>query len=117
MNFRTISLIAAAIAAPAISNASPEQTSLEACAHTLATSVAENGASTPVYRVASHVDADESGSIVRYYSREYTFEMKARDPKTGQIVARATCTAKPDGTVTSFSRVLMTQPTSTVASR
>ncbi len=119
MNFRKISLLAASIAAlsPAISNASAEKSALNACAQAFATSLASNGAPAPSYTVA-YRGSEFSSSIVDFYNREFAFVMQASDPKTGSLVARASCSADIRGNVIALSAmpVPAAQPT-TLASR
>ncbi|MDP9083781.1 MAG: hypothetical protein M3N50_08450 [Pseudomonadota bacterium] len=119
MNFRKISLLAVSIAAlaPAVSNASAEKSALNACAQAFATSLASHGAAAPSYKVA-YSDSDYSGSTLEFYNREFDFEMRALDPKTRSLIARAQCSVDLRGNVVAFSSIPLpaVQP-ATLASR
>jgi hypothetical protein len=106
MKFRHIALVAASIAAlaPAISNASPEKAALNACAHAFASSLAAPGAAVPSYKVA-YRDNRFAGSMLEFYTREYTFELNANDIKTGLPIARASCSTDSHGAVVSLSSI------------
>jgi hypothetical protein len=103
MKLRNIALVAASIAAlaPAISNASPEKAALNACAHAFASSLAAPGAAAPAYKVA-YRDNRFAGSMLEFYAREFTFELNANDVKTGQPIARASCSTDSHGAVVSL---------------
>jgi hypothetical protein len=99
MIIRKLLLTAASIAAicPAVSHASPENTALNACAQAFATSLA-SGSGTPSFKLKYH--SESAGPVADYYSsREFTFYLQARDPKTGLTLARATCSADTRGAV------------------
>jgi hypothetical protein len=101
MYFRHIVLGIATIAAtcPAIAAAaSPQYTALNACASALATKIAAPGSAAPSYKVDYRGSQSES-AIEEYYGREYTFYLRAHDPKTGLTVARATCSVDIHGSV------------------
>lgn len=107
MKFRHIGLVAASIAAlvPAISNASPPETvALNACAHAFASSLAAPGAGVPAYKVAYQGDR-YTGSMLEFYTREYTFDLYANDLKTGLPIARASCSTNSFGNVIALSSV------------
>jgi hypothetical protein len=100
MIIRKLLLTAASIAAicPAVSHAFPENTALNACAQAFATSLA-SGSAAPAFKLKYH-HSESAGPLADYYSsREFTFYLQARDPKTGLTVARATCSADTRGTV------------------
>ena len=101
MNIRTSGLILAAAAAisPSISSASPESASLAACAQAFATRMTNPGMATPKYHL-SYMNDDSSGTLSLIYSRAYSFELQARDPKTGVPVSKAICSASRAGVVT-----------------
>jgi hypothetical protein len=102
MQIRLFLLAGAAIAAisPAVSNASPENDALNACANALASSVAKAGANTPTYKLKYR--HSQSGPVSDYYGRQYTFFLQARDAKTGQSLGRVTCSANMRGTVVAW---------------
>ena len=99
MIIRKLLLTAASIAAicPAISQASPENTALNACAQAFATSLA-SGSGTPTFKLKYH--SESAGPVADYYnSGEFTFYLQAHDPKSGLTLARATCSADTRGAV------------------
>jgi hypothetical protein len=105
MILRKIALAAVTIAAsyPTISNASPERISAKACASAFASSIAAPGAGVPAYKLAFR---GTTGSVLAdFYPSDYTFNLEARDPKTGQAFARAVCSTDHRGTVTTISAV------------
>jgi hypothetical protein len=106
MSIRRICLAvaAAAVLAPAISDASPEKAALNACARAFASSLASPGAATPAFKVdfrSNHY----VGSVIDLYAREYTFELHARDAKTGLPVAHASCSTDSRGNVVALSSI------------
>jgi len=118
MIIRTIPLAVAAIAAltPLISNASPEKVALTACAQAFASSLASPGTSAPTFKIA-YRGSDIPGSMVDFYSREYTFELKARDAKTGSSIARASCSTDVRGNVVALSSMPLATDGTTLAAR
>jgi hypothetical protein len=99
MNFRTLLLSAATIAAfsPAISHASTETAALDACTRAFAASMAAPGSSAPAFKLKYH-GGPAGSAVADYYSgHEYTFYLQAHDAKTGATLARATCTADERG--------------------
>jgi uncharacterized protein YfaQ (DUF2300 family) len=107
MNMRIVGIAAllAAAVSPSIATASPEQASLKACAGAFAARLSSHGVEAPKIKIASlNVD---SGSVAEFYAREFTFELTARDPRTGAAVARLTCSADRTGTVTSLSEITL----------
>ncbi len=102
MTIRKLLLAAASIAAisPAISQASPENIALKACAKAFATSLAA-GSSAPAFKLKYYNDVD-SPLEAYYRSHDYTFYLRASDPKTGLTLARATCSADTRGTVSAL---------------
>ena len=100
MNIRTFLLSVASTAAilPHVSHASAENAALNACARAFAASMAPAGSSAPAFKLKR--SSSQAGSAIGdYYSaHEYTFELQAHNPKTGLILARATCTADTSGT-------------------
>jgi hypothetical protein len=99
MIIRKLLLTAASIAAicPAVSQASPENIALTACAQAFATSLASSSGA-PSFKLKYH--SESAGPLVDYYSsHEFTFYLQAHDPKSGLTVARATCSADTHGAV------------------
>jgi hypothetical protein len=111
MNIRQIGLVLglAAAVSPALALASPERASLAACAHAFAASMsAASGEPAPKFKVAELYG--DTGTIGAFYAREYTFELTAHDAKTGAAVAKATCSASRNGTVTALSVLSVPAP-------
>ena len=104
MNFRRISLTAAAFAVfiPALSQAGPEREALKACAQAFASSLASPGAAVPAFKV-NYRGNPSTGSMLEFYNREYTFDLHANDPKTGSAIARASCSTDSHGAVVTLS--------------
>ncbi len=100
MNIRTLLLSAASLAAllPHVSHASAENAALNACARAFAASMAPAGASAPTFKL-KYLGGQRGSTFADYYSGgEYTFYLKAHNPKTGMTLARATCTTDMQGT-------------------
>jgi hypothetical protein len=106
MKLRHIGLLAASIAAlaPVIATASPEKTALNACARAFAASLAAPGAAVPTYKVAYRGDR-YVGSMLEFYTREYSFDLHANDLKTGLPIARASCSTNSHGSVVALSSI------------
>ena len=104
MRLRNLSLVLAASAAitPVVASATPEKDALNACAHAFAASLAGQGTAAPAFKLAYHGN-QFSGSMMEFYNREYTFELRAHDPKTGLPLARASCSTDIHGTVVGLS--------------
>jgi hypothetical protein len=118
MNVRKISLAVAAIAltSPALSSASTENTALTACAQAFATSLGKPGGAAPTFKIAYRGN-EIAGSMVQFYTREYTFELQAHDPKTGSTIARASCSADVRGNVLALSSLPSDAVGATLANR
>ena|SRR5271163_2180823 len=99
MDIRKCTLAAAAIAAisPSISSANTESVALNACARAFASSIAAPGSAAPAYKVDYRGHAESA--LTSYYRSEYTFYLRAHDPKTGLTLARATCSADNGGKI------------------
>jgi hypothetical protein len=113
-----LGLVLASIAAlsPAVSNASPEKAALNACARAFATSLAAPGAATPAFKLDYRSNAF-AGSMLEFYTREYTFELDAKDPKTGLAIARASCSTDSHGAVVALSSIPLDAAHAPVAAR
>jgi hypothetical protein len=119
MNCRKIPLAAVAaiaVLAPALSNASTEKTALTACAQAFASSLASPGGSAPTFKIA-YRGSEIPGSMIEFYTREYTFTLQARDPKTGSTIARASCSADVRGNVLTLSSLPSDSVEATLAAR
>src|SRR5271167_1461663 len=103
MRIRNLTLAAAAIAAisPSISNANPQSIALNACASAFASSLATPGSAAPSYKV-DYSGGDSQSALTSYYVREYTFYLRAHNPRSGRTIARATCSADIHGTIVSL---------------
>jgi hypothetical protein len=98
MRFRLLFPAALSLAAlsPAISQAAPESDALNACTRAFESSLASDAASPPVFKVK--YDAGQPATAwSNFFTREYTFFLQARDPKTGTARASATCRATSGG--------------------
>lgn len=104
MHIRTQLILAASLVAliPAIASADAESAALKTCTAAFASSLAVKGAALPAVTLKYHAGQPGS-SVAEYYTRDYTFFLKANDPKTGLPVARATCSATTGGTLLSLS--------------
>jgi len=118
MNFRKISLTAAtfAVLIPTLSQASPERAALKACASAFASSLASPGAAVPAFKV-DYRGNRSTGSMLEFYTREYTFELHASDPKTGAAIARASCSTDLHGAVLTLSPLPLDVEHSALAAR
>lgn len=117
MNIRTISLAIITIAAisPVVASAAPEQAALNACAKAFATSIAAPGATAPKYKL-NYAQRHFDSTLSDYYAHNYTFNMKAQNPKTGTAFASATCSANIHGDVLELTSTA-TPTAATLASR
>ena len=118
MNFRKISLTAATLAVlvPAMSQAGPERDALKACARAFASSLASPGAAAPAFKV-NYRGNQSTGSMLEFYTREYTFDLHANDPKTGATIARASCSTDMRGAVLTLSPLPLDVEHPTLAAR
>jgi hypothetical protein len=104
MHIRHLLIIAAVSTAlaPAVSNAAPESAALKTCTAAFASSLSAKGVVSPAIKL--QYSAGQASSLVaEYYARDYTFILKANDPKTGLPLASATCSATTSGTLLSLS--------------
>jgi hypothetical protein len=117
MKFRHISLAIATIAilVPAVSNASPEEAALNACARAFASSLASPGKAAPTFKVV-HLEDRSFGSMLAVYDREYLFDLHAND-KAGTAIARASCSTDPHGVVIALASVPLEAAPATLAAR
>jgi len=96
--FRTIPIVAALGALPAIASAQPADLALTACARQVVNDLAAHQSVAPRYSVVLKGDPAPSP----YDLRPYRFALEARDPKTGVLVVRAECDAQGDGKVIAY---------------
>ena len=78
------------------------ETALNACARAFASSLATPGSTAPSFKVAYRGNL-YTGSMLEFYSREFTFDLNAKDPKTGLAIARASCSTDSSGAVIALS--------------
>jgi hypothetical protein len=119
MHIRTLLLAAATFAAltPAVSNAGPESAALKTCTAAFASSLkTAKGTDSPAVKLNYHSGAPSS-EIAEYYTRDYTFFLKANDPKTGLPMARATCSATTAGTLLSLASIPLEDTGTVLAAR
>jgi hypothetical protein len=105
MIFRKVALAVVTIAtlSPAVSNASPERISAKACASAFASSIAAPGSSPSAYKLAYR--GTTGSALADFYPTDFTFNLEARDPKSGMPIARAVCSTNNRGVVTTISAV------------
>ena len=89
-------ILSLAALSPAISQAAPESDALNACTRAFESSLAPDAASPPVFKL-KYTAGQPPSSWSNYFTREYTFFLQARDPKTGTARASATCRATAGG--------------------
>jgi len=111
-----LALAAAAALTPVISNASTEKAALNACARAFASSLAAPGAAAPAFKVAYRSN-EFAGSMLEYYTRAYTFDLNAKDLKTGLPIARASCSTDTRGAVVALSAIPLDAAHPAVAAR
>jgi hypothetical protein len=103
MNFRKFSLAATIVAlAPAVSNAAPEKSAIEACARAFAASFATTDVAAPAYTV-DYRGVQYVESVTDMYARGYTFHLFAKSRKTGLPIAQASCATDKRGVVIALS--------------
>jgi len=88
-----------AVASPSISQAAPpEGEALSACTQAFESSLIADADKTPVFKV-KYDGGQPPTAWSNFFTREYTFFLQARDPKTGAARASATCRATAGGTL------------------
>ena len=97
-----LTIIAGAVLAPAISNASSERTAFDSCVSAFEASIAATSAGASRYKVLYRGNRF-SGSVSEYFSSQYTYDLLARNPLTGAALARARCTSDGRGAVSALS--------------
>jgi hypothetical protein len=104
MQTRRLGLLISAIAAvcPAVSQAWPGHTPLEACVAAFEKTLVSSDDAQHKFKVVHGTD-DAMSAILQYYSTGYTFDLRANDPSTGEVVAQARCMADSRGRVSSLS--------------
>jgi hypothetical protein len=104
MNLRRLGFAVITVAAfsPSMSTASPDKDSANACARAFATRIAAQGAVAPTYKLDYKGDRSWgwSGGVL---ATNYTFDLEARNAKTGVAIARARCSTNSRGTIIALS--------------
>jgi hypothetical protein len=118
MKIRQLGLSIAAFAAvsPAVCNAWPAKTSLNACVNAFEKTLASSYEVSHAFKVV-YGSEEVASSIADYYPTSYTFELQADDPKTGAVVARVRCSTDRHGGVALTSLLDSTQAPARVAQR
>jgi hypothetical protein len=118
MQLRTHLILAVSLVAliPAVAGAAPESAALKTCTSAFASSLAANGAPLPAVTLKYRA-GQRSSSFADYYTHDYTFFLKANDPKSGSPLARATCSATTGGTLLSLSATPLETGTATLAAQ
>jgi len=118
MNARRFALIltAAAALSPLTSQASPERDAVDSCAHALVASMAATGTAPPTYKVQYPSDRFRS-AIAKFFVHDDTFELEARDRKSGAVIARARCTTNYRGSILAFSTVPLAEREALLSAR
>jgi hypothetical protein len=92
-----LTIAAASFLTPTISSALTGKTSLDACVAAFEKSL-DLSSSRRAYKVVYPVDRFSSG-IARFYQNEYTYDLTAGNPKTGEVYADARCLVDSRGNV------------------
>jgi hypothetical protein len=118
MHIRKLPIAAALLVAlaPIAANAGPESAALKTCTAAFASSLAAKGAESPSVKL-NYRSSQPASAFAEYYTRDYTFFLKANDPKTGAALARATCSATTGGALLSLSATPLGIETATLAAR
>lgn len=86
-----------------------------ACVNAFTKSIAGDDAPAPTFKVVHR--AEHTGSVLEYFATATTFDLVARNPKTGEVHARATCVADNRGRVSSLERLPLDKPVTSLAKR
>lgn len=103
MNTRYLGILGAAIVAlsPQIAAAAPGKTSLDACVRAFEAKLGANPADSAKY-VVNFADGVDTSAVSFRDATNFTFDMAARDSKTGTTKVRATCSATRGGKILYF---------------
>lgn len=118
MTIRLFGLSIAAVAAvsPAVCNAWPAKTSLDACVTAFEKTLAPADEVRHAFKVV--YDGEQfSSSIADFYPTSYTFDLQANNSKTGAVVARVRCSADRHGSIALTSLLDAPQSPARVAQR
>jgi hypothetical protein len=104
MTIRKILISVAALSAvvPAFANAAEHESMAQACGHAFAAKLGLAGGESQNYKLTD-LAFDNAGSLEKFYATDYTVDLVARAPKTGALLAKATCLVSRGGTVLSLS--------------
>jgi hypothetical protein len=104
MNIRTLTIAAIASVPsflPAVCAASSDEASLNACAKIFAAGLATHGLPPEKYRI-SFMNRGYMETDTQYEAGIYTYDVTARDPDSGTVMASATCNVDSDAAVTAL---------------
>jgi hypothetical protein len=98
MRFRLLpsTVLSLAALSPVISHAAPESDALSACTRAFESGLSTDASSPPLFKL-KYTAGQPSTAWSNFFTREYTFFLQARDPKTGTVRASATCRATSGG--------------------
>lgn len=117
MKTRRLGIVIVALAAvgPAVAQAGPGKTPLEACVKAFEQTLVSSDDVQHTFKFMPAKDDPVTSSLVQYYSIGYTFDLQAHDSKTGEVVGQARCLADSRGRVSSLSPLAPSQSTKRVA--
>ena len=112
MRFRLLFPTAAilTVLSPAISQAAPESDALNTCTRAFASSLALDVANPPTVKL-KYSAGQPATAWSNFFTREYTFFLQLRDPKTGIARASATCSATAGGNLITLKAAPADAPT------
>ena len=119
MNVRLIAIAAIAAVAdiqPSNSRASSDVAALTACAKVFAAGLSTRAAPATGYRI-TFANRGYVETVAQYESGIYTYDVVARDAKSGAALASATCTVDETGAVMALSYVPLTAAAPALAAR
>jgi hypothetical protein len=109
------SILTASALLPLLAHASVETKSAAACAQAMASTMAASSTEVPKYRFR-YVEDSSPSAMSYFYGQALTFDVQAKDPKSGVTIARATCEIGRDGNVAKLSALPLKAPATTLAS-
>jgi hypothetical protein len=118
MHVRTHLILVVSLLAfiPAVASAGPESAALKTCTAAFASSLAVKGAALPAVTL-KYLATQPSSAFAEYYTHDYTFFLKANDPRSGSPLARATCSATTGGMLLSLSATPLETGKATLAAQ
>jgi hypothetical protein len=100
------SILTASALLPLLAYASVETKSAAACAQAMASTLAAPSTELPKYRFR-YVEDSSPSAMSYFYGQALTFDVQAKDPKSGATIAHATCEIGRDGTVVKLSALAL----------